>query len=70
MSHIIISGAQGGLQQGAAAPNRIEINNFVNMQQPFSLYIQALSELHFVLLMQPAQINLSDNSCHVPDFTG
>ena len=70
MSHIMITGAQGGLQQGAAAPNRIEINDFVKMQQPFSLYIQALSELHFVFLMPSDKINPSENSCHVPDLTG
>jgi tyrosinase len=42
MSHFIITGAQGGIQQGAAAPNRIEIYDFVQATQPFSLYIQAL----------------------------
>ena len=57
MSHIIITGAQGGLQQGAAAPNRIEINDFVKLQKPFSLYIQALSKLHFALFMPPDNIN-------------
>ncbi|KAF8263973.1 tyrosinase [Lactarius quietus] len=45
MSHIVITGAQGGIQQGAAAPNRIEINNFVKMPKPFSLYIQALNAM-------------------------
>jgi hypothetical protein len=50
MSHIVITGAQGGLQQGAAAPNRIEIYDFVQSKDQFSLYIQALSELHFALL--------------------
>jgi tyrosinase len=42
MSHFVITGAKGGIQQGAAAPNRIEINDFVKTTEPFSLYIQAL----------------------------
>lgn len=43
MSHFVITGANGGIQQGAAAPNRIEINDFVKQTEPFSLYIQALN---------------------------
>lgn len=69
MSHIVITGAQGGLQQGAAAPNRIEISQFVKMQKPFSLYIQSLSELRLLLFASPNKINLFENSCHVPDPT-
>ena len=42
MSHTIVTGAQGGL-----APNRIEINDFVKIQNQFSLYIQALSKRSF-----------------------
>ncbi|KAN0140456.1 Common central domain of tyrosinase domain containing protein [Lactarius tabidus] len=52
MSHIVITGAQGGLQQGAAAPNRIEINNFVKTGKPFSLYIQSL-----IAMFQTPQTN-------------
>ena len=70
MSHVVITGAKGGLQQGAAAPNRMEINDFVKETQPFSLYIQALSEPHFMLLTSPDKINLFENSCHVPGPTG
>ncbi|KAI9443337.1 photo-regulated tyrosinase [Lactarius indigo] len=43
MSHFVISGATGGTTQGAAAPNRLEINDFVKTTEPFSLYIQALN---------------------------
>lgn len=43
MSHFVISGATGGTAQGAAAPNRLEINDFVKTTEPFSLYIQALN---------------------------
>ncbi|KAH9080397.1 photo-regulated tyrosinase [Lactarius deliciosus] len=43
MSHFVISGATGGTAQGAAAPNRLEINDFVKTKEPFSLYIQALN---------------------------
>ncbi|KAF8271967.1 tyrosinase [Lactarius quietus] len=46
MTHLVITGASGGIQQGAAAPNRIEINDFVKSKKSFSLFIQALSELH------------------------
>ncbi|KAI0270015.1 photo-regulated tyrosinase [Gloeopeniophorella convolvens] len=42
MSHLVINGAQGGNTQGADAPNRIEINDFVKIEDQFSLYIQAL----------------------------
>jgi tyrosinase len=43
MSKYIVSGAKGGTPpQGAAAPNRIEINDFVKIADQFSLYIQAL----------------------------
>jgi tyrosinase len=42
MSHFVITGAQGGSTQDAAAANRLEINVFVKNDQRFSLYIQAL----------------------------
>ncbi|KAJ7495027.1 tyrosinase [Mycena latifolia] len=43
MSKYTITGAQGGSPpQGAAAPNRVEIHDFVKIQDQFSLYIQAL----------------------------
>ena len=45
MSHFVITGAQGGTPpQGAAAPNRLEINTLIENQKQFSLYIQALSK--------------------------
>ena len=46
MSHVVITGAQGGngLTQGAVAPNRREINALIKDQEQFSLYIQALSK--------------------------
>jgi hypothetical protein len=44
MSHFVISGAQGGSTKGAAAPNRLEINDLIKDQHQFSLYIQALSK--------------------------
>jgi tyrosinase len=46
MSHVVITGAQGGNTQGAAAPNRLEINALIKNQKQFSLYIQALSKPH------------------------
>lgn len=42
MSHFIITGPKGGNTQGADAPNRLEINDFVKIEDQFSLYIQAL----------------------------
>ncbi|KAF8263972.1 tyrosinase [Lactarius quietus] len=45
MSHIVITGAQGGIQQGAIAPNRLEINDLIKSTQLFSLYIQALTAM-------------------------
>ncbi|KAH9986652.1 tyrosinase [Russula vinacea] len=45
MSHVIITGAQGGQTQGAVAPNRLEINDLIKNQDLFSLYIQALTAL-------------------------
>lgn len=44
MSHVVITGAQGGQTQGAVAPNRLEINDLIKNQDLFSLYIQALSK--------------------------
>jgi hypothetical protein len=49
MSHFATTGAIGGIQQGAAAPNRIEINDFVKNKEAFSLLIQSLSEIHSML---------------------
>ncbi|KAI0270019.1 photo-regulated tyrosinase [Gloeopeniophorella convolvens] len=45
MSHFVISGAKGGNTQGADAPNRIEINDLVKIEDQFSLYIQALNAM-------------------------
>ncbi|KAK7036243.1 tyrosinase [Favolaschia claudopus] len=46
MSKYIITGAKGGNPpQGAAAPNRVEIHDFVKIQDQFSLYIQALQKI-------------------------
>jgi tyrosinase len=45
MSHFIVTGGQGGQTQGADAPNRREINDLVQDNHQFSLYIQALSRL-------------------------
>ncbi|EJF63238.1 photo-regulated tyrosinase [Dichomitus squalens LYAD-421 SS1] len=42
MSHFLITGARGGSTQGALAPNRLEINDFIKNEEMFSLYIQAL----------------------------
>ncbi|KAI9508872.1 photo-regulated tyrosinase [Russula earlei] len=46
MSHLIITGATGGQTQGAAAPNRLEINDFIKNQDQFSLYVQALTRMY------------------------
>ncbi|KAJ6580116.1 tyrosinase [Mycena vulgaris] len=46
MSKFIVTGATGGTTQGAAAPNRIEINDFVKIEDQFSLYIQALQQIY------------------------
>ncbi|KAJ7288750.1 tyrosinase [Mycena rebaudengoi] len=47
MSNYIVTGAKGGSPpQGAAAPNRIEIHNFVKIEDQFSLYIQALQHIY------------------------
>ncbi|KAH9980147.1 photo-regulated tyrosinase [Lactifluus volemus] len=43
MSHFIVTGGQGGQTQGAAAPNRREINDLIQDPVQFSLYIQALT---------------------------
>lgn len=45
MSRFIITGAKGGNTQGADAPNRLEINKLVKIQDQFSLYIQALDAM-------------------------
>jgi len=45
MSHFVITGAKGGIApQGAAAPNRLEINDLIKNQELFSLYILAISK--------------------------
>ncbi|KAH9969746.1 hypothetical protein BC827DRAFT_1277089 [Russula dissimulans] len=48
MSHVVITGAQGGSTAGAVAPNRLEINDFVKPENSdqFSLFIQALNVLY------------------------
>jgi len=46
MSHFVITGAKGGTTQGAAAPNRLEINDLIKNREQFSLYIQALVRVH------------------------
>ncbi|KAJ7476711.1 tyrosinase [Mycena latifolia] len=47
MSKYIITGAKGGTPpQGAAAPNRVEIHDFVKIEDQFSLYIQALQHIY------------------------
>ncbi|KAJ6568747.1 tyrosinase [Mycena capillaripes] len=47
MSKYIVTGAKGGsLPQGAAAPNRVEIHDFVKIEDQFSLYIQALQHIY------------------------
>ena len=56
MSHVVITGAQGGRTAGADAPNRLEIRDFVrpdNIEQ-FSLFVQALSKPPFVLYLSPS----------------
>ena len=52
MSHFVVSGAAGGSTQGAAAPNRLEINVFVKNDRYFSLYIQALRAPVTLLFVQ------------------
>ncbi|KAJ6505752.1 tyrosinase [Mycena vitilis] len=47
MSKYIVTGAKGGSPPpGVAAPNRIEINDFVKIEDQFSLYIQALQHMY------------------------
>ncbi|KAJ3802926.1 tyrosinase [Lentinula aff. detonsa] len=46
MSHYLVTGATGGSTSGAAAPNRLEINDFVKQEEQFSLYIQALQFIY------------------------
>ncbi|KAJ3896545.1 tyrosinase [Lentinula edodes] len=46
MSHYLVTGATGGSTSGAAAPNRLEINDFVKQEDQFSLYIQALQYIY------------------------
>ncbi|KAF5391307.1 hypothetical protein D9757_001938 [Collybiopsis confluens] len=46
MSHYLVTGATGGSTAGAAATNRLEINDFVKQQDQFSLYIQALQSIY------------------------
>lgn len=48
MSHYLVTGATGGSTSGAAAPNRLEINDFVKQEDQFSLYIQALRKSKLV----------------------
>ncbi|CDO69906.1 hypothetical protein BN946_scf184884.g65 [Trametes cinnabarina] len=46
MSHFIITGPVGSQTEGAPAPNRLEINDFVKEEEMFSLYIQALEIMY------------------------
>ncbi|KAJ3823763.1 tyrosinase [Lentinula raphanica] len=46
MSHYLVVGATGGSTSGAAAPNRLEIHDFVQQEEQFSLYIQALQFIY------------------------
>jgi tyrosinase len=57
MSHIVITGAQGGETKGAVAPNRLEINDLIKPENHdmFSLYIQALSKPLFRLYLTSNQ---------------
>ncbi|KAH9940686.1 photo-regulated tyrosinase [Amylocystis lapponica] len=43
--HFVITGAHGGHTQGAQAPNRREIHDFVKDEKQFSLYIQAFAAM-------------------------
>ncbi|KAI0322394.1 tyrosinase [Amylostereum chailletii] len=45
MSRFVVKGASGGQTQGADAPNRLEINDLVKIEDQFSLYIQALTQM-------------------------
>lgn len=45
MSHLVIAGIGGGVQP------RLEINNFVRDDRQFSLYVQALSECFFLVML-------------------
>ena len=56
MSHFIVTGPRGGMTQGADAPNRLDINDLVNIEDQFSLYVQAIGELDTIryLLLTPA----------------
>ncbi|KAH9889909.1 tyrosinase [Cubamyces lactineus] len=46
MSHFIVTGPVGGSTEGALAPNRLEINDFIKNDKFFSLYIQALDIIY------------------------
>ncbi|KAL0564746.1 hypothetical protein V5O48_017294 [Marasmius crinis-equi] len=46
MSRYLVTGAKGGVTQGADAPNRLEINEFVKNDAYFSLYVQALQSIY------------------------
>ncbi|KAF9252472.1 Di-copper centre-containing protein, partial [Marasmius fiardii PR-910] len=45
-SRFVVTGAKGGQTQGAEAPNRLEINDFVKNDAQFSLYVQALQSIY------------------------
>lgn len=51
MAPFVITGAQGGKTQGAEAPNRLEISDFVKNEQFFSLYVQALGMSYCVFML-------------------
>ncbi|KZV69786.1 Di-copper centre-containing protein [Peniophora sp. CONT] len=46
MSHFIVTGPRGGTTQGADAPNRLEINDLVEIEDQFSLYVQAIERMY------------------------
>ncbi|TFY66267.1 hypothetical protein EVG20_g4820 [Dentipellis fragilis] len=52
-SRVVITGAVGGNTEGALAPNRIEINKFVEIEDQFSLYIRALQAIYNVDESEP-----------------
>lgn len=50
MAPFVITGAQGGQTQGAEAPNRLEISDFVKNVKFFSLFIQALGAYRLIFV--------------------
>ncbi|VDC02339.1 unnamed protein product [Peniophora sp. CBMAI 1063] len=46
MSYIIVTGPRGGNTAGADAPNRLDINDLVKIEDQFSLYVQAIARMY------------------------